>query len=150
MNVLAIDFDAVLGDTKPLWRAWIADAARRYRVELDESVDEEGLDDALGNWRVLLERFAEEHAPVYLRPDPDANAALRRLRAGGARLGAFTDTPEPLVGVAAAQLGVARGLDLVKAGPGAYERLLASLEGATVVRTVDELVAVSSVGAASS
>lgn len=141
---LAIDFDSVLGDTGPLWRAWIADAARRYRVELAETADEEALDDALGNWRVLLERFAEEHAPVYLRPDPVANAALRRLSASGVRLGAFTGAPEPLVTVAAAQLGVARRLDAVEAGPGPYERLLASLESATVVRTVDELVAASS------
>lgn len=144
MTALAIDFDAVLGDTGPLWRAWIADASRRYRVDLDETVDEAGLDEALGNWRVLLERFAEEHAPVYLRPDPDANAALRRLRAAGTRLGAFTGAPGPLVSVAAAQLGIARGLDLVESGPGAYERLLASLDHATVVRTVDELVAASS------
>jgi phosphoglycolate phosphatase-like HAD superfamily hydrolase len=144
VRALAIDFDAVLGDTGPLWRAWIADASRRYRVELDETVDEAGLDEALGNWRVLLERFAEEHAPVYLRPDPDANAALRRLRARGTRLGAFTGAPAPLVNVAAAQLGIARGLDLVESGPGAYERLLASLDEATVVRTVDELVAASS------
>lgn len=144
MTALAIDFDSVLGDTGPLWRAWIADAARRYRVELDESADEAALDDALGNWRVLLERFAEEHAPVYLRPDPNANAALRRLRASGAKLGAFTGAPEPLVTVAAGQLGVARGLDVVETGPGSYERLLASFEGATVVRTVSELVAASS------
>lgn len=150
MTVLAIDFDSVLGDTTPLWRAWIADAARRYRVELDESVDETALDEALGNWRVLLARFAEEHAPVYLRPDPDANAALRRLRASGATLGAFTGAVEPLVAVAAAQLGVARGLDVVETGPGSCERLLALLEGATVVRTVDELVAVAGLGAPSS
>jgi phosphoglycolate phosphatase-like HAD superfamily hydrolase len=145
VSVIAIDFDAVLGDTQPLWHAWLADAARRYRVDLDGGADEELLDERLGNWRVLLQHYCEDHAPVYLRPDPQANAALRRLHATGVRVGAFTSAPEPLARVAASQLGVASGLDVLEAGRGAYDRMLAALgEEATVVRTVDELAALTS------
>ena len=140
-RAVAVDFDAVLGDTKPLWLAWVADAERRYRCELDRDLDEALLDERLGNWRALVERFAEDHAPVYLRPHPDANAALRRLQAAGVRLGAFTGAPEPLARVAAAHLGVARRLEVLEAGPGALDRLLASLGPSTaVIRKRDELL----------
>ena len=67
-GAIVVDFDAVLGDTEPLWRAWLEDARRRYRVELEDDPDEAALDAAIGNWRPLLERFAEDHARVYLRP----------------------------------------------------------------------------------
>ena len=145
MSAVAIDFDAVLGDTSPLWQAWLADAARRYRVNLDGGADEELLDERLGNWRVLLQRSCEDHAPVYLRPDPQANAALRRLRATGVRVGAFSSAPEPLVRVAASQLGVARSLDALEAGSGAYDRLLSALgKEATVIDAVEELAAITS------
>jgi phosphoglycolate phosphatase-like HAD superfamily hydrolase len=145
VNAVAIDFDAVLGDTGPLWQAWLADAARRYRVSLDGGADEQMLDERLGNWRVLLQRYCEDHAPVYLRPDPQANAALRRLHATGGRGGAFSSAPEPLVRVAASQLGVARNLDVLEAGSGAYDRLLAALgDQATVVDAVGELAAITS------
>jgi phosphoglycolate phosphatase-like HAD superfamily hydrolase len=137
-GAVAVDLDAVLGDTAPLWRAWLADARRRYRVELDDDPDEAALDAAIGNWRPLLERFAEDHARVYLRPNPDANAELRRLAATGTRVGAFTAAPEPLARVAASHLGVARRLEALEAGPGALERLLATLgREARVVRSLD-------------
>jgi phosphoglycolate phosphatase-like HAD superfamily hydrolase len=137
-GAVAVDLDAVLGDTAPLWRAWLADARRRYRVELDDDPDEAALDAAIGNWRPLLERFAEDHARVYLRPNPDANAELRRLAATGTRVGAFTAAPEPLARVAASHLGVARRLEALEAGPGALERLLATLgPEARVVRSLD-------------
>jgi phosphoglycolate phosphatase-like HAD superfamily hydrolase len=136
-GAVAIDFDAVLGDTKPLWRAWLEDAARRYRVPLDDDPDEAALDAAIGNWRPLLERFAEDHARIYLRPNPAANAELRRLAASGRRVGAFTSAPEPLARVAAAHLGVARRIDVLEAGNGALERLLATLgPDAEVVRSL--------------
>ena len=68
------------------------------------------------------------------------NDALRRLAASGARVGAFTDAPEPLARVAAAHLGVARRLEALEAGDGALERLLAQLgDGAVVVRSRAEL-----------
>lgn len=146
MRAAAIDLDACLGDTRPLWNAWLADAARRLRLEelaaLPESRVEAAarLDGLVGNWRALLERFAEDYAAVYLRPSPEANAALRRLEQGGVLLGAFTDAPEPLARVAAAQLGVARRLTALEAGAGALERLLDRLgSGAAVVRSLPEL-----------
>lgn len=139
-GAIAIDLDAVLGDTGPLWQAWLADARRRYRVELGDDPDEAALDAAIGNWRPLLERFAEDHARVYLRPDPVANAQLRRLAASGTRVGAFTAAPEPLARVAASHLGVSRRLDLLEAGPGALERLLENLgPEAKIVKSLDAL-----------
>lgn len=113
MKAAAVDLDAVLGDTRPLWDDWLEDAARRMRVELDGLPADRVaaaplLDERLGNWRALLERFAEEHAPIYLRPDPAANAAMRRLHDAGMQLGAFTDAPLELARVALAQLGAAR------------------------------------------
>lgn len=139
---VAIDFDAVLGDTRPLWQAWTEDAERRYRVALDGAADDVELDARLGNWRALLERFAEDHAPVYLRPNPEANAALRRLKATGATVGAFTTAPEPLARVAASHLGVGASLDLLESGVDGLERLLERLGPATlVVRTRGELPA---------
>jgi phosphoglycolate phosphatase-like HAD superfamily hydrolase len=139
-RAVAVDLDAVLGDTGPLWRAWLEDAGRRARVHLDDGMDETALDEQLGNWRPLLERFAEDHAPVYLRPSAAANAELRRLEAAGARLGAFTAAPEPLASVAAAHLGVTRRLEALEGGAGGLDRLLARLgSDAAVVRSLDEL-----------
>ena len=137
-TAIAVDFDAVLGDTAPLWQAWLADARRRYRVQLENDPDEAALDAAIGNWRPLLERFAEDHARVYLRPNPSANAELRRLAAAGTRVGAFTAAPEPLARVAAAHLGVARRVEILETGAGALERLLETLgRDARIVRSLD-------------
>lgn len=144
MKAVAIDLDGALGDTRPLLREWLADVARRARV--DEPLPEDPaealqrLDELVGNWPALLERYAEEHAPVQLRRNAGAAAALRRLQAGGVLIGAFTESPEPLARVALAQLGAARRLDAVETGPGALERLLARLGPETrVVRTRAEL-----------
>ena len=135
MKAVAVDLDGVLGDTAPLWRAWLEDAGRRFRVDVSE------LDEQLPNWPQLLERFAEERAPLYLRPDAEASAALRRLAADGMRIGVFTEAPEPLARVAMAQLGAARRVEALETGAGALERLLRRLGGdAVVVRTRDHLV----------
>jgi len=145
---LALDLDGVLGDTRPLWRDWLEGAARVLGVD-PESLPEDraaaaaALDAAGGgNWRALLQRFAEERAPVYLRPAADVSASLRRLQAAGATLGAFTDAPAELARVALVQLGAARRVEALETGPGARERLLEQLgTGAAVVRTRDELAA---------
>jgi len=128
---VAIDLDGVLGDTRPLYDAWLADVSRRAQV------DPERLDEELPNWRVLLERFAEDHAPVYLRPSAPATAALRRLQADGVRIGVFTDAPEELARVAAAHLGAARRIEVLEAGPGSLERVLEQLGPET--RTIRSL-----------
>jgi phosphoglycolate phosphatase-like HAD superfamily hydrolase len=112
----ALDLDGVLADTRPLWDAWLEDAARRVRVELDVPDDREAaavvLDEALGDWRPLLARFASDRAPLWIRPRADTNAALRRLRAGGARIGAFSDAPRELIDIALAHAGAAREFEV--------------------------------------
>ena len=133
MSAVALDLDGVLGDTKPLWEAFLADVSRRAHV------DPTRLEEELPNWRALLERFVEDHATVYLRPSAPATAALRRLQADGVRVGVFTDAPEELAGVALAHLGGARRIEALEAGPGALERLLALMPDARVVRTLAEL-----------
>lgn len=132
MSAVALDL-GVLGDTRPLWDAFLADVSRRAHVDPDR------LDDELPNWRALLERFVEDHAPVYLRPNAQATAALRRLQADGARIGVFTEAPEELARTAIAHLGAARRIDALEAGPGALERLLARMPGARVVRDLHDL-----------
>lgn len=156
MRAVAIDLDGALGDTRPLWRAWLEDASRRFasiapldvgalpadRGEAAAELDR-WAEAGVGDWRSALERFAADRAPVHLRPSAEASAALRRLEAAGVRLGAFTDAPEPLARVAAAQLGAARRLELLEAGAGAFDRLLVRLgPEAIVARTRDELVAI--------
>jgi phosphoglycolate phosphatase-like HAD superfamily hydrolase len=135
VTAVAVDLDGALGDTRRLWEDWLEDARRRARVDVT------ALDDELPNWRQLLQRFAEERAPVYLRPDAEASAALRRLHAAGTTIGVFTDAPEELARVALAQLGAARRIDALETGDDALERLLARLGANTrVVRSRAELV----------
>ena len=146
-RVLAIALDAI-GDTRPLWEAWL-DSARAV-LEIDpESIPEDrgeaaaALDAAgAGNWRTLLERFAEDHAPAYLRRDASVSAILQSLAGSGATMGVFTDAPEPLAQVALAQLGAARRASQIETGTGALERLLESVGAdAEVVRTRADLLA---------
>lgn len=126
MKAVAVDL-AALGDVEPLWRDWLDDAARRFRIDVS------ALDEQLPNWRPLLERFAEERAPVYLRRDADVTDALRRLHAAGMRIGVFTDAPAELARIALSHLGADGRVDVVEAGGGARERLLAALGDDTVV-----------------
>ena len=157
MTALAIDLDAALGDTHALWREWVVDAARRFgsiapldpdSLSSNRAAAAEELDRwasaGIGDWRTALARFAEERAPVFLRPDGEASAALRALASSGTRLGVFTDAPEPLARVALAQLGAARRVDVVETGMGARERLLERLgPDATVVSSREQLVKIS-------
>ena len=150
LTTLLIDLDGALGDTRPLWLDWLAESARLFDVETnvlpaDRGAAAAALDaSGAGNWRTLLERFAEDRAPVYLRPSAEASAALRRLQAGGARIGVFTDAPVELARVALTQLGAARRIEAVEAGTGALERLRASLGAdALLIGTRDELTAAS-------
>ena len=156
-RAVAIDLDGALGNTRPLWQAFVADAARRFasiapldaaelpedRVAAAARLDR-WAESGVGDWRGALERFAEDRAPVFLRPDGEASAALRTLAADGARLGVFTDAPEPLARVALAHLGAARRIEALEAGAGARERLLARLgRDAAVASSREELVKIS-------
>jgi phosphoglycolate phosphatase-like HAD superfamily hydrolase len=140
MQSLALDLDGVLADTRPLWNDWLEDAARRTHVELDVPDDRLEaavlLDERLGDWRPLLERFAADRGPVYVRPNGDTGALLRRLHAAGTRIGVFTDAPRELADVALAHVGAARRVEVV----GTLAEVTAALgDGATIVRTRDEL-----------
>jgi hypothetical protein len=93
------------------------------------------------NWRVLLARFSEDHAPAYLRRDAATSAGLQALVRAGAALGVFTDAPQELARTALAQLGATRRVSALEAGDGALERLLAAIGvDAEVVRTRADLL----------
>jgi phosphoglycolate phosphatase-like HAD superfamily hydrolase len=146
VRALAIELDA-LGDTRPLWAAWLESARGVLDVDpnglpADRTEAAAVLDEAgAGNWRVLLERFSEDHAPAYLRRDATTSAALQALVRRGASIGIFTDAPSELARVALAQLGATRRVALLETGAGALERLLAALGPDTeVVRSRADLL----------
>ena len=87
------------------------------------------LDEALGDWRPLLARFAADRAPVWIRPRAETNSALRRLSAAGARIGVFSDAPRELVEIALAHAGAARQVEVV----GTLSEVQAALGGEVVV-----------------
>jgi phosphoglycolate phosphatase-like HAD superfamily hydrolase len=143
---LAIDLDA-LGDTHPLWSAWLASVSGVLAIDpaslpRDRGLASEELDaGGGGNWRTLLERFAEDHAPAYLRRDAATSTALRSLAGRGVALGVFTDAPEPLARVALAQLGATRRVAVLESGADALDRVVATLGPRTiVVRTRNDLL----------
>lgn len=145
-RAVAIDLDGALGDTRPLWSAWLASAGALLGVDPEALPADRGEAAAeldrrgAGNWRALLERFSEERAPVYLRRDAAAAAALRTLAERDRAIGVFTDAPEPLARVALAQLGADRRVSALETGDRALERLLARLGPDTlVIRTSAEL-----------
>jgi phosphoglycolate phosphatase-like HAD superfamily hydrolase len=131
---VAVDLDA-LGDTRTLWRDWLGDASRVLDVaDLpdDRSAAAAELDArGAGNWRALLERFAEERAPVYLRPAAEVSAVLRALQASGARIIVFSDAPAELVRIALRQLGAERRVEALEPAPPPAD---------VVVRTREELL----------
>jgi phosphoglycolate phosphatase-like HAD superfamily hydrolase len=143
VQAIALDLDAVLADTRPLWNDWLADAARRTHVELDVPADRGAaasiLDERLGDWRPLLQRFADDRAPVYFRPRAETGVQLRRLQTAGVRIGAFTDAPRELAEVALAHVGAARRLVV----SGTLEEVLRELgEDAVVVRSREQLASI--------
>jgi phosphoglycolate phosphatase-like HAD superfamily hydrolase len=140
VKAVALDLDAVLADTRPIWRDWLEDASRRTRVELEVPEDRaeaaDVLDERLGDWRPLLQRFADDRAPLHFKPRADTSAQLRALQAAGVRIGVFTDAPRELADVALAHVGAARRVEAV----GTLDEVLAVLgAGAVVVRSRGEL-----------
>jgi phosphoglycolate phosphatase-like HAD superfamily hydrolase len=118
LRSISVDLDAVLADTRPLWRDWLEDAARRARVPLDDLPEDRAaaaavLDDRLGDWRPLLERFAADRAPLHFRPRADVGKAVRRLQAAGVHISVFSDAPRELAELAVQHLGIARHVEIV-------------------------------------
>ena len=145
---LLIDLDGVLGDTRPLWNDWLEASAKVLGIDpaalpADRGSAAADLDAAgAGNWRTLLERYVAERAPVYLRPNAEVSAALRRLAATARPIGVFTDAPAELAYTALAQLGAARRVAVTTTGVGALASLQAQLGyDALVVTTQSELTA---------
>jgi len=135
VKAVAVELGA-LGDVEPLWRDWVEDAARRFRVDVTAR------DAQLPHWPELLERYAEERAPVYFRRDADVTGALRRLHGAGVRVGVFGTAPEGLTRIALSHLGAEGRVDVVESGAGARERLLEKLgSDTTVVETRAQLLA---------
>ena len=144
---LAVDLDGALCDTRPLWNDWVAAAAGTLGIDgsalsLDRAEAAAELDRrGAGNWRVLLRRFSEERAAVYLRRDAATSAALTVLAEAGRPVGVFTDAPEVLARVALEQLGAARRVVALASGADALARLLHRLGGdAVIVRGRGELL----------
>jgi phosphoglycolate phosphatase-like HAD superfamily hydrolase len=141
VQAVALELDGVLTDTRPLWRDWLEDAARRARVDLDAVPEDRAaavpvLDELLGDWRPLLERFAADRAPIHFRPRGDTGVTLRSLQTAGVRIGVFTDAPRELAELALAHVGALRRVETV----GSLDDVLAALgEGTVVVRSRDEL-----------
>lgn len=131
---IAIDLD-VLGDTRALWHAWLEDVSRVLDVSglpEDRTAAAAELDArGAGNWRVLLERFADDRAPVYLRPAAEVSVALRGIQADGTEIVVFTDAPLELARVALRQLGAARRVAGLEPSPPPAD---------VVVRTREELL----------
>lgn len=153
MRAVAVDLDA-LGDTRALWRDFLADAARRFasiaplypaalpkdRAQAAAELDR-WADAGVGDWRGALQRFAEDRAPVYLRPNAEASSALRMLAEAGVRVGVYTDAEEPLARIALAHLGAARRVEAVECGESARRRVIERLGGeAEVAATRDDLL----------
>ena len=146
-RAVAIELDA-LGDTRALWNAWLESARGVLDVApgdlpVDRAKAAAALDEAeVRNWRVLLERFSEDHAPAFLRRDATSSARLQSLAAEGITLGVFTDAPEELARTALAQLGATRRVSALEAGADALDRLLVAIgSDAVVVRSRDDLLA---------
>ncbi len=145
---ISVELDGVFGDTRPAWHAFLEHLAKRFKAieELDVSSLAEDRTEAaqqldawaasgVGDWRVQLTRFAEDHLPVYVRPDARAMSAARSLVAGGVDIRSYSDAPQELVDVASAHLGLARLCSACEGGISAAELTV----GATLVRTAAEL-----------
>ena len=120
-RVLVIQLDGVLGDTKPLWQAFLEHLERRFStiepldltsLATDRTEAAAQLDiwaaSGVGDWRVQLTHFAENHLPVHLRLDAQATSAMRSLASAGIELTVVSDAPQELVDIAAAHLGLDR------------------------------------------
>jgi phosphoglycolate phosphatase-like HAD superfamily hydrolase len=144
-----------LAATDALWSEAVAHVARRLgRVKaLDAASLPAGRRDGLAalaawgdgdvsTWQLELGRFFEEHIPIYVRPSPTLNAAVRRLHRAGVRLGCWSPGPRPCTDVVLHFLGLARRVERcrIDPSPDAPLRLAAELgvaPGATLAVSGD-------------
>ena len=103
---VVVDLDGALGDTHPLWEAFLADAARRLRRRSPRSTlprfpADRGASGAeldrwaeagVGDWRRALVRFAEETRPCTCAPTRRERGASSR-EALGAPWSSSSPTP---------------------------------------------------------
>jgi phosphoglycolate phosphatase-like HAD superfamily hydrolase len=140
---LVILTEGALAPTEALWQAAVEHLAQKLgRVTpldaADVPADRPGAiayldawagDDA-SRWRLELRRFADDHVPVYVRPDPDRNAAVRALAARGVRVACWSPGPAELTEPLLHHLGLARRVEplVCDSGPDALANLLAGLD----------------------
>ena len=140
---LALDLDGVLADTRPLWRDWLEDAGRRTRVELELPDDRAAaaplLDEQLGDWRPLLQRFAADRGPLHFRPHAETAALAAAAPRRRCRGSASSPTRRASSRTSRSRISARRG---GSTRVGTLDEVLAALGGdATVVRSRDELAA---------
>lgn len=68
--------------------------------------------DDVSSWRLELARFYEEHIPVYVRPDPALNGAVRQMSATGVRIAAWSPGPAEVGAIVSHFLGLSRRFEL--------------------------------------
>jgi phosphoglycolate phosphatase-like HAD superfamily hydrolase len=71
----------------------------------------------VSSWQLELARFYEEHIPVYMRPDPALNAAVRSMAASGVRVAAWSPGPPEVGAIVTHFLGLSRRLELERVEP---------------------------------
>ena len=83
-----------------------------------------------GSWRSEIARFYEDHIPIYVRPEPSLNAAVRQLAARGIRLAAWSPGPPEASLVVTHFLGLARRFETqaVDPDPAGAVRVAAELD----------------------
>ena len=140
---LVILTEGALAPTEALWQAAVEHLAQKLgrvtpldaaavpaeRPQAIAYLDAWAGDEA-SRWRLELRRFADDHVPVYVRPDPDRNAAVRALAARSVRVACWSPGPAELAEPLLHHLGMARRVDplVCDAGPDALAQLLAGLD----------------------
>jgi phosphoglycolate phosphatase-like HAD superfamily hydrolase len=138
----AIFSEDALASTDRLWADAVAHLSRKLgrvtpldpdQVPADRAAAIDYLDGWAGDdarsWRVEAARFFEDHVPVYLRPDPELNAALRHIQSQGLEMAAWSPGPPEAALVVTHFLGLARRFttQAVDPAPGAAARVAAEL-----------------------
>jgi HAD superfamily hydrolase (TIGR01509 family) len=71
----------------------------------------------VSTWQQELSRYWEEHMPLYVRPQPGLNAALRGLAAQGIAVAAWSPGPAEAFDILVQHVGLARTLTVTRIDP---------------------------------